>query len=58
MELGESAMLATDGDKEMGPISHSPSPKGWWAQRNTQAPPYQPKAEARLARPEARSWVN
>ena len=40
------------------PISHSPSPKEWWAPCNTQAPPYQPKAEARLARPEARSWVN
>ena len=29
-----------DGSKEMGPISHLPSPKEWWAPYNTQAPPY------------------
>ena len=41
-----------DGDKEMGSISHSPSPKEWWAPCNTQAPSYQPKAKVRLAGPE------
>ena len=46
---------ATNGGKEMGSVSHSPGPKEWRAPCNTQAPPYQPKAEARLAGPKARS---
>ena len=50
--------ISIDGDKEIGPISHSPGPEEWWAPCNTQVPPYQPKAEARLARPKARSGIN
>ena len=43
--------IVTDGGKEMGLLSHSPSPKEWCAQCNTQAPPCQPKVKIRLARP-------
>ena len=57
-EEGPAGASPTDRVRKIGSPSHSPSPNEWYAQRNTQAPRYQPKTKTRPARPKGRSWIN